>query len=204
MEWLIIKIICDNFSSIHIPNYLYYQNLTLPDKPVKSPSYTVRMIYIDIITMHDIGTQETPELLKPCDLIFCQIIFINPNQVNINSCSKALSVVSDPTVSSSQHLILHCFMLFSPKLLPSSGCSLKSGDKKFSEKLIWTRLLKFTKIIQTARTKYRTHLSKAKVISKVIILPVSTWNMYNILPSLTSLLKEDLLQARTLLVALHM
>ena len=58
------------------------------------------------------GTQKTSELLNPCHLIFCQIIFINPNQANINSCSIARSVVSDPTFSSSQHLILHCFMLY--------------------------------------------------------------------------------------------
>lgn len=50
----------------------------------------------------------------------------------------------------------------------------------------------------------RTHLSTARFMSKAIILPVSTWNTNNILPPLTSLPKEVLLQARILLVALHM
>lgn len=50
----------------------------------------------------------------------------------------------------------------------------------------------------------RTHLSTARFMSKVFILPVSTWNTYNILPTLTSLPKEVLLWARILLVALHM
>jgi hypothetical protein len=50
----------------------------------------------------------------------------------------------------------------------------------------------------------RTHFSTARFMSKPIILPVSTWNTYNILPTLTSLPKEVLLWARILLVALHM
>jgi hypothetical protein len=50
----------------------------------------------------------------------------------------------------------------------------------------------------------RTHLSKASFMSKAIILPVSTWNMYNILSTLASLPKEGLLRASMLLVVLHM
>jgi hypothetical protein len=39
----------------------------------------------------------------------------------------------------------------------------------------------------------RTHLSTARFMSKAIIFPVSTWNMNNILPTITSLPKEVLL-----------
>jgi hypothetical protein len=55
-----------------------------------------------------------------------------------------------------------------------------------------------------SRSQDRTHLSTAKFMSKAIILPVSTWNTYNILSTLTSLPKEVLLWTRILLVALHM
>jgi hypothetical protein len=57
--------------------------------------------------------------------------------------SAVLCTKRNVELRATRYFTVLCVIL--PKLLPSSGCSLKSEDHKFFGKLIWTRVVKFTK-----------------------------------------------------------
>jgi hypothetical protein len=61
------------------------------------------------------------------------------------------------------------------KLLPSGGCSLKSEVTKFCAKLIWTRLLKFTKTVRIAKGKFTTFVFFVSKFSSVLAFDFVLW-----------------------------
>jgi hypothetical protein len=81
--------------------------------------------------------------------ISSKIVMVNPFKVNIMLHLAECIFVPGPTSNSDQSSSLQCCVLVFAKLMPSSVCSLNPEDYRFCGKLMWTRVLEFTKIIMT-------------------------------------------------------
>lgn len=79
-------------------------------------------------------------------LYFALYLFFNPYRSNVELHSTTHSIHQVQCRAEINALFYHILFHFL-QLPPSSGCSLNPEDYKFSGKLIWTRLLKLTKII---------------------------------------------------------
>jgi len=78
-----------------------------------------------------------------------KIVTVNPYKFNIRLHLALHFFVTGPTSNSDQSNSLQCCVLVCAKLMPASVCSFNPEDWRFCGKLMWTRVLEFTKIIMT-------------------------------------------------------